>query len=103
MTRYIVAIPLSIVNLLFILGIVFAILAQIIVYENGRPTRGRRVAMYFGIAATILLFAAGQIVGCMLREMFRQARAWRHEPAFARCAPSAHAVRAGFVLRCRSS
>jgi len=68
MTRYIIAIPLFMVNALFIAAIVLAILAQIIVYGSGRPTRSRRVAMYLGITTAILLFAAGQIAGCKLRE-----------------------------------
>lgn len=81
MARYVVAIPLSIVNLLFTLGIVFAILAQIVVYGSGRPTRSRRVAMYLGITAALLLFAAGQIFGCKLSNYVdaRTAESREHE------------------------
>ncbi len=66
--KHLVSTPVYIVNALFSLGIVLAIVAQVVAYRSGQRTRQRCVAMWLGIFAACLLFAAGQIASVKLRD-----------------------------------
>ena len=49
-------------------GLLLAAVAQVIAYRNGLRTFQRKVGLFFGIAALILMFVASQIAGEKLRD-----------------------------------
>jgi hypothetical protein len=55
-------------NGLFVLGIVLAIVAQVLAYRGGARTTERKLSMGAGILAALLLLTAGQIAGARLRD-----------------------------------
>ena len=59
--------PLWVVNVLFSLGILLAVVAQVIMYRSGERNKQRYRGMVVGIVASLLLFFAGQIAGAKLR------------------------------------
>jgi hypothetical protein len=49
-------------------GLLLGAAAQVIAYLSGQPTCKRKVGLFFGIAALILMFVASQIAGAKLRD-----------------------------------
>ncbi len=53
---------------IFYLGLLFAIVAQVLAYYHGPRTRWRFIGMVFGIGAVCLIAIAGQITNVKLRD-----------------------------------